>query len=246
MCRNLSILLLAWTTISQSFGQRQDFEQPIQQFFISKIVFPQEKGEWEITIIPALRKSDVAKDLELGWKVEYGASDKLELELEMSYLWLNPAGLSHPRGLGNVELGVLYNFVPLDRPVGVSVSSEVELPAGGKNVTDDEVEWETLLILAKSFGRAQVHFNVGVGLAEDHHKFIYNVASVIPLDQSFALTLEVNGIELIEEHEPYLTPGLYFRAFDEEPLFELGVGFPIALSGDSTPWGIIGKLTLEF
>ena len=246
MCRKLGILLLAWATISQGFGQRQDLEQPIQQFFISKIVFPQEKGEWEITMIPALRKSDVATNLEFGWKVEYGFSDQLELELEMSYLWLKPVGLSHPNGLGNVELGVLYNFVPLDRPVAVSVSSEVELPAGGENVSDDEVEWQTLLILAKSFGRAQVHLNVGVDLAEAHHQFIYNVASVIPLNQSFALTLEVNGIELIEEHEPYLTPGLYFRAFDEEPLFELGVGFPIALTGDSTPWGVIGKLTMEF
>lgn len=246
MCRKLSILFLALATISQIFGQRQDLEQPIQQFFISKIVFPQEKGEWEITMIPALRKSDVAKDLEFGWKVEYGLSDQLELELEMSYLWLKPVGLTHPDGLGNVELGVLYNFVSLDRPVAVSVSTEVELPAGGEDVSDDEVEWQTFLILAKSFGRAQVHLNVGVDLSKDHHQFIYNVASVVPLNQSFALTLEVNGIELIEDHEPYLTPGLYFRPSGEEPLFELGVGVPIALNGDSTPWGVIGKLIMEF
>lgn len=242
-------LLLVLTSLAMSISSRplsaQRLEEPVQEFFVAKAVYPQEKGETQITLRPTFLKGNDFDQAELGWKVEYGVSDRLEVELEMLYIAHDPDGGAKEQGLGNVELGFLYSFLPIDEPIALSATFEVELPSGDEAVAGDKAEWEALLILAKQLGRAQVHMNVGMEATADKAEFLYNLAVVVPLNRSFSLTTELNGVEVIEDTSLYFTPGIYFRPLHEEPLFEFGIGFPVALNGEGTPYGIVGKVTAE-
>jgi hypothetical protein len=217
--------------------------EPIQEFFLADTVYPQEKGETQVTFASAFFRSQRERDLVFSLKAEYGLSDRFQVEAELPARFLQPRSGPSFAGLADGSFGLLYNLT--NRPqFAASIGLEVGLPTGDKDreLGEGVVEWEPVLLLGRSFGKTQLHLGVGCGLSRHGTEWSYNVAAVFPQGR-FSPTLELNGRASDEGGTLFATPGLYYRLAEGA---ELGFGIPIGTTRHSAEYGVIGKLTFEF
>ncbi len=172
-------LCISKTATSQMMS---GIEEQLQEFFIAQPVYPQHKNEIQFTTKPTYWKIQGAEITNFPFQVEYGLTNRLQIELELPY------GSSHAitgerlRGMGNAEIGFLFNILKGTNPFAMSLAMEVGLPTEKriKGFERRKVAWEPSLIVANQIGRAQVHASFGAELVRGESAFNYNLASVYP------------------------------------------------------------------
>ena len=243
-------------------------EQPLQEVFQSEVVYTQEKGEVQITVSPTFGKGGGGRLLQTPLSLEYGVTDKWQVELE----W-QPASFRREagdegtaRGTGDLRFGTKYSFMNVrGSSFHSAVGLEVGLPTGSadKGLSEGFVEYEPCFILARDFPKlkgAQLFTQVGVGLlqrpkgraSEDGdepaaHEFNLNVGGFIPV-RHVVLTGELNWQTNRwnhggQESSLYFTPGLVWHPTRS---WEVGVGVPIGLTRGADGFRNIVKFTYEF
>ena len=226
--------------ICQSDGTGGNQSKPplpeyIQEFFLADAVRCQERGELQIT-------SGVDSRKQVGtstWlKMEYGITDRLQLGFDLPYGMTEEENSEGSAAWSTASLGLEYQIIRSDSPFALSAGMAFGVPLKSRG----KVEFEPMILAAKTLRRLQIHASFLTDIAERKPSFQYNLASVYTNLRRWFPTLEFNGRRLSGKDAFYLTPGLY-RRFEHR--LEVGIGIPSGLGGTADRVGIVGKLNWE-
>jgi hypothetical protein len=223
-------------------AQEEGIEEMLQEFFISETVYAQEKNEVQFTSKPAYWKKEGFGITSIPLQLEYGFTDRFQVELNLPYYFLHPKTVQNVRGTGNMEVGLLYNILKGNKPFALSLALDVGLPTANKEkeIDEAEAEWEPSLIIAKQVGRGQVHVSLGAEITKTESEMNYKLGTVFPFG-AWRATLELNGT-INNSKTIYLTPGFIWKGLDD---FEFGLGFSKSITG-TMERGTILMATYEF
>ncbi|MCP5054580.1 MAG: hypothetical protein GY940_45860, partial [bacterium] len=249
----IGILLVCAPLALRGVGDKETVgRQPLQELFQTETVYPQEKGELQLTLIANFNKKTHQNSLFVPMVIEYGITDNWQVEIESgSYLYKkNPAG-KETFGIDVLEIGTKYSFMDISGSgAHVAVGFEIGIPLGhsGENesIDEDSVEYEPFLVLAKDFphlNHSQLFTEVRLGFGEagEGVEFNWNSGFFIPVG-SVCFTGELN-YKGGDEKEIYLTPGMVWNL---PGAWELGGGAAIGLNENSDSFRVILTLTYEF
>jgi hypothetical protein len=241
-------------------------EQPVQEVFQTETVYPQERGEFQLTMGYTLRKQFGRSSAQLPVFLEYGVTDKWQIGFQWNALNINNAAGDVQFGTGDLSLGTKYSFMNVGNSnTHVALGFELGLPSGdrSKEMSEGQVEYEPFVVIAKDFPQfkhLQIFTQVGLGIiqrpvrvteGEDKepvaHELNWNTGFFIPLQQ-WVITTEFHWSTNRWNHggtdnHRALTPGVIWRT---PANWEIGVGAPISLTQDSPESRLIFKLTKEF
>ncbi len=248
-------------------GAQEGKEQPLQEVFQTELVYPQEKGEIQLTLAPRFREGDSRDIIQIPLTIEYGITDAWQVEFEWDFfVHRNPTTGASANGPGDLEIGTKYSFMNIaGTDFHIAVSFDIAFPLGdvNKGLTEGFIEYEPFFILARDFPQLndlQLFTQVGVGLVQRvkkpddpddeepaAHEFIWNSGFFIPFGP-LVFTTEFNWNVNTwnnggKENQMYITPGLVLNLSGP---WEVGIGTPVGLTDDADNYRIIGMLTYEF
>lgn len=241
-------------------------EQPVQEVFQTGLVYPQERGEVQLSYTSRFGKGKDHSSLRTPLNFEYGITDRWQIEVEWNAMSRRTeTGEATTRGRGDLSIGTQYSFMNMRRSnFHSAVGFEVSFPTGGveKELSEGFIEYEPYFIIAKDFPKLnnmQVFSQVGVGFVQRvrhveadeeesaAHEFNLGVGTFVPF-RRLVFTGEFNlstnrwnnggG-----EREMYLTPGVVWRLRHN---WEVGLGAPVGLTRDAEKSGAIFRLAYEF
>ena len=260
--RDVFLCVIGVTSVSSIAAADGERGKPklIEEFLTAEPTYVESKGEFQVGAAIDYRRP--ARDWRVPVLVEFGITDRIEAEVEASYVSLPGAG-SRNRGPGDVELGLHYALRPDVENVAVTLGVDIGLPTGNeaKGLGSGQTNLEFLGIAGVRLGLAELHVAGRVEF-DDEAEPALNAATVYPRGD-FRFTLEANILrgaektgfveqDLMEEpgegtdHENLVvvvTPGLFHHP---SPEIEYGIGVPIGLTRAAPDWGIIARLTIEF
>ena len=247
---SLFVLMPAWADMADEHEETEN--QLVEEVFRSGLVYPQESGEVQITLLPQYGKNDSAKQWELPISIEYGITDQLQIELEwISYVQNNPNAGQTNDGIGDLEVGMQYSWMEIGGgSIHAAVGVEFGIPTGDdeKELGEGEKSIESFLIVGADISRS-VHSFLQVGVEyiyEEEEESVEewvgfaNIGVIVAASTHSALTLEYNWIE---EEAQYVTPGFIWHPGDD---WELGLGVPIGVNDDADDYQIILHGIYEF
>ncbi|HEX8276225.1 MAG TPA: hypothetical protein VF615_26535 [Longimicrobiaceae bacterium] len=196
--------------------------QLAQELFLAETVYPQERGQVQLTAHSRFRSGPHTRLLG-----EYGFTDRFQASVLTPALEGDAEEDEEPW-----ELGVMYALLPGGSPLALSVSLEASLADG------EAAEWEPSLIAAKQWGRVQLHGSVAAGLAEPARSVTGTAAALLDAGR-LTPTLELTWSA---DDEEYAVPGAFFRPREG---VELGVGVPVCVSCGSSPRQLRAMVTVE-
>ncbi|HMF70327.1 MAG TPA: hypothetical protein VK616_02570, partial [Flavitalea sp.] len=175
--------------------------------------------------------------------VEYGLTDRLQIEVEVPYLISSLTERHRIRGMGNVEVGLMYNILKSYRPFSLSVGMNKTLQTAGKHIRayDNEASWEAYTVVARQLGIGQIHGNFRTELADGQLKLNYGMASVFNFGRCNA-TFEVTT-DKEEERIFFFTPGLIWK---QPNGLEFGMALSTSVDKYSDNWSLAAMLIYEF
>jgi len=182
---------------------------------------------------------------------EYGLTDRWELDTEVPYRFRD---FSHGRsvdGIGDVETGVRYGVIPLDKgPVALDVGLALGIPAGNRtrDLGEGRLTLEPSFTASTWLGPCNVQVNGGWQRAvtnagdEPQDEFEYNIAILYPVDRWF-FVVEGNGISTRDSTEYYVTPELIWKVVKNVQFL---VAVPVGITHESADYGVVASVTLEW
>lgn len=203
--------------------------EPIQEFFLAETVYPQDRGELQLTLGVGHRDETAATLL-----AEYGITDRFQLSLETPPV--HTGALDEP---GQLVLGALYNLMNTRT---LAVSAQLEAGISDTDAEGRRVEWEPALVAGVARGPLQVHAVAALSFARDEDtEFSPGVGALYDAGR-WTPTLELTGSASKGEASSFaLTPGVYYHF---APGIEAGVAAPIELRGSGFP-RLVAKFTME-
>lgn len=212
------------------------------------LAYTLDPGEVEVNLVAGYARLD-RKDLKsddgfVRVELEVGLRPDLMIEVEYSYLRLDPDGAKSVLRPGDVEVEAKYALV---RRSGLAVGVGASLGAVWER-SEGEREPAAEIFLAAAWElseRLRAHLTLGGEAIRDEppERFLQSALEVRPLGPEFILQLGiVTQAEGGDAPATALIPGFFIR-FDEE--FKLGVGVPVGLSDAAEEWGILLNLELE-
>jgi hypothetical protein len=226
-------------------AQVAEREEPIQELFVGETVFVQERGEVQLTTTFDGRKNADEKAWRTAQLVQYGVTDRLELDTELPFVSGRESTALRQAGLGDIEVGILMGLARRIHAGALSVGLRLRLPTGdeARGHGEGETVPEPIVIFAKAFGSAQLHASAEVGFANKGtpKEWTYGAGVVVPTGH-WRETLEVDARHEGDENRLLLTPGLYFKP---RRAFEIGIGIPVGLTQRSSDVGAVVLATVE-
>ena len=212
----------------------------IEEFFLSEAVRSEERTELQLTIDGAAfrGKGNSMDGNSVGLDIEYGLTDRLQLGFEAPYGINSTPTSETPVSWSAADISVLYQFIRGNHPFALSGAMGLEAPLTGRG---GDLSYEPELLIAKAFGRLQIHLSFIPDLGDDTARD-YNVAADRPLPHHWIPTLEFNGRRDSTVNSFYVTPGIYKHLPHR---FEAGVAVPVGAGPHSNPVGVIFKMTWE-
>jgi hypothetical protein len=170
--------------------------------------------------------------------IEYGLTDRFQLGLEAPYgIQSTPTG-EIPTSWSTANLSLLYQFIRGYHSFALSGAMGVNAPLSSRG----DLSYEPELLIAKAFGKLQIHTSVIPALGRDKASLEYNAAALRPLAHHFIPTLEFNGRRNAGLNSFYVTPGIY-RHLPHR--LEMGIAMPMGVGRLSSPVGAVFKMTWE-
>jgi hypothetical protein len=212
----------------------------IEEFFLSEAVRSEERGELQLTVGgAAFRGRGSAMDgKSVDLDIEYGLMDRLQLGLEAPYgIQSTPTG-EIPVSWSTTDVSLLYQFIRGNHPFALSGAMGVNAPLTSRG----DLSYEPELLIAKAFGKLQIHTSVIPELGGDETSLEYNAAAVRPFAHHLIPTLEFNGRRNAGVNSFYVTPGIYKHLPHR---LEVGIAMAIGAGRHSSPVGAVFKMTWE-
>ncbi len=213
--------------------------------------YPVEKGELEIELVSSYLRSDDGKEYPSLVELEAGISERLTLELEYEYSFVDSDEGGHVHGTRDVAVEAKY-LATDDGPLAVAFALE----AGSvTEVEEDDDEIERNLGIeaytAVSYevsDRLRAHLQAGFEAvrSEGPEKFLNLAIEGRPFEIGLIPQLALNvEWEANEKPETSLVPGLLIPT-TYGPLKKVAIGVPIGLSDEAQNLGVILEVELEF
>lgn len=169
----LLLFIIFFWTIEIYAQTENDYEQPIQEVFQTELVYPQAKGEIQLTLIPSFNDSDSEQITTVKAAIEYGITNNFQIGLAFDvFTNLNPMpGLSQ-QGIGALELSTKVAFMNIKKKqLHMATSFEISFPTAdiNKGLTDGFVEYKPSFLIAKDFSKAnnlQLFSQIGVNFKQ--------------------------------------------------------------------------------
>jgi hypothetical protein len=212
----------------------------IEEFFLSEAVRSEERGELQFTAGgAAFRGRGSAMDgKSADLDIEYGLTQRLQLGFEAPYGIQSTPTSEIPTSWSTADISLLYQFIRGNHPFALSGAMGVNAPLTSRG----DLSYEPELLVAKAFGKLQIHTSVIPELGGEETSLEYNAAAVRPLAHNFIPTLEFNGRRNAGVNSFYVTPGIYKHLPHR---FEIGVAMPLGAGRYSSPIGAVLKITWE-
>lgn len=212
----------------------------IEEFFLSEAVRSEERTELQLTVDSAAfrGRGDSMDGDSAGLDIEYGLTDRLQLGFEAPYGINSTPTSETPVSWSAADISVLYQFIRGNHPFALSGAMGIEAPLTARG----DLSYEPELLIAKAFGRLQIHTSVIPEWGGDDTSLEYNVAADRPLPHHWIPTLEFNGRRDASVNSFYVTPGIYKHLPHR---FEAGIGVPMGAGPNSNSIGVIFKMTWE-
>ena len=212
----------------------------IEEFFLSEAVRSEQRTELQLTVdSAAFRGRGHSMDGDSAdLDIEYGLTDRLQLGFEAPYGIQSTQTSEIPASWSTADISILYQFIRGNHPFALSGAMGVEAPLTGRG----DLSYEPELLIAKAFGRLQIHTSFIPELVGDETSLEYNVAADRAIPHHWIPTLEFNGRRDAGVNSFYVTPGIYKHLPHR---FEAGIGAPLGAGQHSNPIGIIFKVTWE-
>jgi hypothetical protein len=234
-------------------------DQPLQEVFQTELVYPQEKGAFQLT--SALTFARVNKKFSSELTVEYGLTRAWQVDLQWESFARRETdpGLV-TRGSGDLRVGTKYSFMNIrGSNFHSAVGFELGLPASsaGKGISEGKIDYQPYVVVAKDFprmSRLQLFSQLGItfshsiiksGLSDSNRTektLEWNFGLFVPYRQ-VRFTTEMNWSRGTAENQLYLTPGIVWKL---PANLEFGIGVPIGLSRDADGVKTILKFVYEF
>jgi Putative MetA-pathway of phenol degradation len=248
-------------------GEVKERAQPVQEVFQTGLVYPQERGEVQLTYTFRFRKGEGFSSLHTPLNLEYGITDRWQVGFEWDALSRRTeTGEATTRGRGDLQIATQYSFMKMRRSdFHSAVGVEITLPTGGveKELSEGFIEYEPYLIVARDFPKLngmQIFSQLGVGFvqrtrrhaeADDDEPAAHNLNLGIGMFVPFRRLVFTGEANLStnrwnnggREREMYATPGMVWRLPRN---WEMGVGAPFGLTRDADKSGLIFKVVYEF
>jgi Putative MetA-pathway of phenol degradation len=214
----------------------------VQMLFLSTPADPQKKGELSLSYAMDFADSRDGRDTDFGFAIGYGVTDRLTLEIEVPYLVRNPSAEETNEGFGDLGFNALYNFYRTPTTL-LSAYTEFHVPTSGKNgdLSSNHLEWEPALLAAHRMGDWEIDGSIGGAFARgEQASLTYSLAVSHPVGPVIG-AIELSGL-VGDEHPCTITPGLIW----DHDAWEVGLGVPIGLNGDSEHWGLRFEVSYTF
>lgn len=243
-------------------------KQPLQEVFQTELVYPQEKGELQITFAPRFSRRESERQTEFPTRLEYGITNLWQVEVEFTPFSRRRELESSEteRGIGDVSVSTKYSFLNIKNSnFHSSVQFEVGFPTGNVNreLSEGFIEYEPSVSFARDFprlNRLQVFSQIGVNFVQRVKKprnadEIEQAAHEFKLGGGFFAPVKKGRIvgeinwntnqwnNFGKRSEVYLTPGFVYK-FSRN--FEFGIGTPIGVSRDADNLRTILQAVFEF
>jgi len=247
----------AWAAISEPSADGDEatheaihedgYERLLEDVFGATVVYPQEKGEIQLTLEPSYVRRRADHLGVITYDVEIGATDWLQFELA----WTAPVirgvgGGSTTLGVGGIELGTQLTWMRMrGSPFSGAIAFEATVPVGRESIAieSDEgaVVYEPFITFAVDppSGRAQVFTNMGLELsaAEEPRPFLNaGVLGAAAFTRPYVVVSCSPG-------EAYVVPSMGFVL---PAGWQLVAGVAVGLSRRSDPIGVGLLLVYEF
>jgi hypothetical protein len=229
--------------------------QPIQELIRTEVVYPQEKGEFQLTLRSTADKGRHGSVFAFPIQAEFGLTDAWQLEVEWRSYSRVRAGDVVSSGLGAYSIGTKYSFMNIGGSgLHAAVGLELDLAGGltSAGSREDNLEWEPFMAFAldlPSRVQAFVHtgkaFTIGGadrdaadGAMDDAANVQWNAGALVAL-RRVTLAVEINLLSKGSPWRPggerYATPSLTFPTAGS---WEVGLGMPIGLGRSSDRFGV--------
>jgi len=170
--------------------------------------------------------------------IEYGLTDRLQLGVEAPYKIQSTDYSEIPTSWSTADFSVLYQFIRGNHPFALCAEMGVNAPLTSRG----DWSYEPEVLIAKAFGKLQIHTSVVPELGSDDKSVEYNVAALRPIAHHLIPTLEFNGRRSGGVNSFYITPGIYKHLPHR---LEMGAAMPMGVGKYSSPVGAVFKMTWE-
>jgi hypothetical protein len=230
--------------------ETQDDKRLPEELAITRSVVIQDADELESTATFRCSKSQPTENYAAEAELEYGVTDRWEIDADVPYEFLRPKNEPGVDGVGDVEAAVRYGAIPIGQgPVALTAGLELGIPTGDRtrDLGEGRLTLEPFLTASTWVGRCNVQVNGGWTRAvsnagqEPRDDFEYNVAILYPVKRWY-LVLEGNGDSTSAVTTYYVTPELIWRPMKN---LELLVAAPLGITRESADYGVIAAVSLE-
>jgi hypothetical protein len=211
----------------------------LEEFFLAGNAHPQDRHEVQVTWTLDHGREDDRNSTSAAVEVEYGITDRLQLEGEIPWQRVHARGEPAVTGWGEPELGLLYAIARGPRRL-LSAGVDVELPDDEGEGADRSAGVTPYLIAGRRIGRGEVQAAFAYDLRRTHD-LAYDVAGVGARGH-WRGTLEMNGRREEGGSSLRLTPGVMWKGLRA---YEVGIALPLGLR-DAPRAGVVLKVDAEF
>lgn len=229
----------------------------MQELFFTDLVYPQEHGEWQLTLGARLDRATEVQSSLVPLSFEYGITNRWQIEASWEgYSGDGRAPFDHLRS-ARLTAGTHYSFMNIGGShIHASVGTEFEFPDAGAfddgEGEKDGLEIEPGVALAADlprhvsvFGSVTASFAPREVAGVIHDRGTISMGALVVIHRATLAAEYTNRSDVLPwrlDGAALLTPSLVLHP---PAKWELGIGFPIALRGRHQA-GVAMNLVKEF
>jgi hypothetical protein len=254
--------------VQPGVGRAEEARALLQELFRSETVYPQGKGELQLTVTPEFIGGD-RDSARTSAVLEYGISSAWQVGFGLdTTVTKRTAPLGTDSQGDELELGIKRSFMNVrDSSTSLALGFETTRPAAANSEdgVEKHAEYGPFVVIAKDLRRwnAQIFAQAGLNLRslreqgvemeeleeEEDDRTEWAVGGFFQAGP-VVLTHELNWIsprwgQLSDRRQVYWTPGVVWHMGSENG-WELGLGASLGLTRSSDPLRVALKLTGEF
>jgi len=253
-----AILIVVFYSVQVSAQQpaKKKYVQLLQDVFQTELVYPQEKNEFQFTVLPSYHRYSAFQHYQLPFIAEYGITDRWQLGLEWNTFQHNRSDQGNSvNGTGDLEIGTKYGFMNIgnsDFHAAIGFDVGIPLGNGDKELGEGLWEYDPYLLMAVDFPKlnnAQLFGQTGISFVQqkgidepEGNELNMGGGFFIPC-KPFIFSSELTWYHSKEANQLFYTPGAVLTM---KKGWETGLAFPLGLNKQTLNFGITAMITFEF
>jgi hypothetical protein len=258
------VLLASGLSAAMADDDERLYIEYLQELFRTTTVYPQERGEVQVTLAADFHRDGEEKRFEFSPELEYGVTDQWQVGIQWAaFVLRNPDHGRSTRGAGDFELSTQYSFMNIGGTQWhVATGFELGLPVGSvsRGLGEGVMEYTPYAVIARDFPEfhyIQTFAQAGVSFMDAVRGEVEDEDTAHTLGVSFGLLYPtrtaVFSTEVSwdynkwdrdgDENHWVITPGVTFGVGLD---YEIGIGLPIGLSSPADRIGVIALFSRSF